>query len=70
MQPSDIPDNVAMSQLTYDLMKRMGLNVELFATDWGTLVSRRANKASTRCSIRKAKGIRRESRTTRRAFFR
>jgi peptide/nickel transport system substrate-binding protein len=44
MQPSDIPDNVAMSQLTFDLLRRMGMNAELFATDWGTLVQRRANK--------------------------
>ncbi|CAH0187535.1 ABC transporter substrate-binding protein [Roseomonas sp. CECT 9278] len=45
MQPSEIPDNVAMSQLSYDLMRRMGMNVELAAMDWGTLVQRRANKA-------------------------
>jgi peptide/nickel transport system substrate-binding protein len=44
MQPSEIPDNVAMSQLSFDLLRRMGMNAELFATDWGTLVARRANK--------------------------
>lgn len=44
MQPSEIPDNVAMSQLTFDLVRRMGMNAELMATDWGTLVQRRANK--------------------------
>ena len=44
MQPSEIPDNVAMSQLTFDLVKRMGMNAELLATDWGTLVTKRANK--------------------------
>jgi peptide/nickel transport system substrate-binding protein len=44
IQPSEIPDNAAMCAVTYDLMKRMGMNVELMATDWGTLVQRRANK--------------------------
>jgi peptide/nickel transport system substrate-binding protein len=33
-----------MSQLTFDLLRRMGMNAELLATDWGSLVARRANK--------------------------
>lgn len=33
-----------MAQVTADLMKRLGLNVEYASMDWGTLVSRRTSK--------------------------
>jgi peptide/nickel transport system substrate-binding protein len=44
MQPTEIPDQVGMCAVTHDLLRRMGMNVELMATDWGTVVQRRANK--------------------------
>ncbi|UFN47554.1 ABC transporter substrate-binding protein [Roseomonas sp. OT10] len=44
MSPSDYPHTQAMAQVTADLMKRLGLNVEYASMDWGTLVSRRTSK--------------------------
>ena len=44
MSPTDYPHTQAMAQVTADLMKRLGLNVEYVSMDWGTLVSRRVSK--------------------------
>ncbi len=44
MTPSDFPTINALSLVTDDLLRRLGLNVELQASDWGTLVARRASK--------------------------
>ncbi|ONG56079.1 ABC transporter substrate-binding protein [Pseudoroseomonas deserti] len=33
-----------LGQVTYDLLRRAGLNVELQAADWGTIASRRGNR--------------------------
>jgi peptide/nickel transport system substrate-binding protein len=40
----DQPFLKAMGEVTADLLKRMGMNVDLVATDWGTVVARRAQK--------------------------
>jgi peptide/nickel transport system substrate-binding protein len=45
LDPTDFPTLHALAQVTNDLLRRLGLNVELQAMDWGTLVSRRASKA-------------------------
>jgi peptide/nickel transport system substrate-binding protein len=42
--PSDYPQINALSMVTADLLQRLGMNLELVATDWGTLVQRRASK--------------------------
>jgi peptide/nickel transport system substrate-binding protein len=44
ISPTDIPANHAQSLVTQDLLKRLGMNVELVATDWGTVLARRANR--------------------------
>ena len=44
INPSDMPSISPLGDMTYDLLKRMGLNVELVVTDWATVVQRRANR--------------------------
>jgi peptide/nickel transport system substrate-binding protein len=41
---SDAPITHSQSLLTAELLRKLGLNVELQAGDWGTLVTRRASK--------------------------
>jgi peptide/nickel transport system substrate-binding protein len=42
--PSDYPQINALGLVTTDLLRRIGMNVELVATDWGTLVQRRTSR--------------------------
>ncbi|MBK1657602.1 ABC transporter substrate-binding protein [Paracraurococcus ruber] len=42
--PGDYPQINALSLVTADLLTRMGMNLELVSTDWGTLVQRRVSK--------------------------
>jgi peptide/nickel transport system substrate-binding protein len=42
--PGDYPQINALSLVTADLLQRLGMNLELVSTDWGTLVQRRASK--------------------------
>ncbi|MGG5811194.1 ABC transporter substrate-binding protein [Falsiroseomonas sp. CW058] len=42
--PGDYPQINALSLVTADLLRRLGMNLEVVATDWGTLVQRRASK--------------------------
>ena len=44
ISPTDIPTNHLQSQVTEDLLKRLGMNVELVATDWGSVLARRASR--------------------------
>jgi peptide/nickel transport system substrate-binding protein len=44
LHASDFPTIGAQSQVTADLMRRLGLNHEFVATDWGTVVQRRASR--------------------------
>ncbi|MBL8672866.1 MAG: ABC transporter substrate-binding protein [Alphaproteobacteria bacterium] len=44
MQPTDIPVTSAASLITADLMRKAGINVDLQAMDWATVISRRASK--------------------------
>jgi peptide/nickel transport system substrate-binding protein len=44
MAAQDIPHYKLWGELTADLLKRLGMNVELVAVDWGTVVARRAQK--------------------------
>jgi peptide/nickel transport system substrate-binding protein len=46
MFSQDLPPHKAMGDVTADLFARMGFNVDAVATDWGTVVGRRASKAS------------------------
>ncbi len=45
LDPTDFPTLHALAQVTNDLLRQLGVHVELQAMDWGTLVSRRASKA-------------------------
>ena len=44
ISPSDVPTIGPMGEITYDLLKQMGMNAELAATDWATLTNRRASR--------------------------
>jgi peptide/nickel transport system substrate-binding protein len=44
LSPSDYPSLQAVAQVTRDVYQRVGLNVDYVATDWGTVISRRASK--------------------------
>nr|WP_235034924.1 ABC transporter substrate-binding protein [Roseomonas sp. 18066] len=44
MSPSDYPVQAAFAQVTVDLLKQLGLNIEFASMDWGTLVQRRTSK--------------------------
>jgi peptide/nickel transport system substrate-binding protein len=42
MSPTDQPQNKAASDVAADMLKRVGVNVDYQATDWGMVVQRRA----------------------------
>jgi peptide/nickel transport system substrate-binding protein len=44
ISPSDQPLIHAQSLITHDLLRRLGLNVELQTSDWGTVLTRRSSK--------------------------
>jgi peptide/nickel transport system substrate-binding protein len=44
LTPTDFPTLNALGLVTDALLRRLGFNVELQASDWGTLVTRRASK--------------------------
>jgi peptide/nickel transport system substrate-binding protein len=44
INPTDFPTIGPLGDITYDLMKKIGINVELQDTDWGSVVQRRATK--------------------------
>jgi len=45
--PGDYPQINALSMVTADVIRRLGMNLELVAADWGTLVQRRTSKEPT-----------------------
>jgi peptide/nickel transport system substrate-binding protein len=44
MAAQDIASHKAWGDVTVDLLKRLGMNVDFVAVDWGTVVARRAQK--------------------------
>ena len=44
INPTDLPTVGPLGDVTYDLLRRMGMNAELEASDWGTVVMRRASR--------------------------
>lgn len=44
ISPSDVPTIGPMGDVTYDLLKKIGMNVELASMDWATLTNRRSSK--------------------------
>lgn len=47
LDPTDFSVLHALALVTGDLLRRLGVNTEVQAMDWGTLLSRRASKAPT-----------------------
>ena len=44
INPTDFPSIGPFGDVTYDLLKKLGMNVELQDTDWGTVVQRRTSR--------------------------
>ena len=44
ISPADNPTLAPLGTVTADLLQRIGMNVDLVATDWGTVVARRASQ--------------------------
>jgi peptide/nickel transport system substrate-binding protein len=44
INPTDLPPIGPMGDVTYDLLKRLGMNVELASSDWGTVTKRRSSR--------------------------
>ena len=44
INPTDFVTIGPMGDVTYDLLKQMGMNVEIVQTDWGTVTQRRASR--------------------------
>ena len=44
INPTDFPDIGPLGQVTFDNLKKAGMNVELRDSDWGTVVQRRASR--------------------------
>ena len=44
LMATDNPSQVAAGNVVHDMLKRLGVNAELVATDWGTVVQRRASR--------------------------
>jgi peptide/nickel transport system substrate-binding protein len=45
VNPTDFPAVTQQGRVTADLMKRLGVNIQLVESDWATTIARRANKA-------------------------
>ena len=45
LAPSDYPQINALSLVTADVLTKMGFNLDLVSTDWGTVIQRRASQA-------------------------
>jgi peptide/nickel transport system substrate-binding protein len=44
LNPTDLPSIGQMGNVTYDLLRQMGMNVEMATSDWGTVVMRRNSR--------------------------
>jgi peptide/nickel transport system substrate-binding protein len=44
INPTDFATIAPLGDLTYDLFKQLGINTEMVAADWGTVVQRRTSK--------------------------
>jgi len=44
INPTDFPDIGPLGQVTADRLKRIGMNIDLAESDWGTVVQRRASR--------------------------
>ncbi len=44
INPTDFPSIAPFGQVTFEMMRKLGLNVELAETDWGSVLTRRNNR--------------------------
>ncbi|MBW4964347.1 ABC transporter substrate-binding protein, partial [Sulfitobacter sp. CW3] len=44
LAPADQPIAYNQSLVTQDLLKQLGMNVDLVSTDWGSFIARRGNR--------------------------
>lgn len=44
INPTDFPDIGPLGEVTYELLKQLGMNVEFAASDWGTVIQRRNSR--------------------------
>lgn len=44
INPTDFPDIGPLGEVTFELLKKLGMNVEMAASDWGTVVQRRGSR--------------------------
>ena len=44
LNPTDLTTVGPLGNVTYDLLRKIGINVEMVATDWGTVVQRRVSR--------------------------
>ena len=44
ISPTDMPFLAPLGEVTADLLRRLGMNVDLVSTDWGTVLARRASQ--------------------------
>ena len=44
LNPTDFPSISPLGEVAYDALKRAGMNVDIAASDWGTVVQRRTNR--------------------------
>jgi peptide/nickel transport system substrate-binding protein len=44
INPTDLPPVGPLGEITHDLLRRMGMNAELAASDWGTVIKRRNSR--------------------------
>lgn len=44
LSPTDIPTSHALATVAHDALRRLGMNVDLVATDWGSVLARRASR--------------------------
>lgn len=44
INPTDFTSIAPLGDITYDMLQKLGLNAEMIAADWGTVVQRRASK--------------------------
>ena len=44
ISPTDVPTVQPMGQITFDLLRRLGMNAELISMDWGSMLARRGSR--------------------------
>ena len=51
LNPTDLTTVGPLGDVTHDLLVKIGMNVEMVATDWGTVVQRRTSKETSESAL-------------------